>query len=521
MKGVGHHGFRLRPLFFLCAFVVSYLLFFHRLADRDLWSSHEARAAMDAESVLNGDWRLPHLNDGRTELQKPPLYYWLVALTALLRGGTVDAWAVRLPAAISALGCVALLIWFGRRVGRPATGLLAAAILATAIHLPWLARIGRIDMPLTFAVTAACLAFYIAQRSGAGRGSSQFGRRFLLVVGYVAVSAAILLKGPIGAVLPGVVLFTHRLVTGRTPHSALRTPNSLWWGVPLVLILTLPWYLWANGVTGGEFFRVFLWHHNIERGMGGSTLSSHFWWLYLPYFAGDFLPWTPLLIAAVVVAWRRGWLRSDPVARFGLVWLVAVVAVLSCASFKRADYLLPAYPGAALFLACTVSRLADEWKAVPKHLLNLRLVIIALCLAVVIGWTVRVECVLPAGEPFRDYRRFAAEIRKIAPTPAPVVFFQTEAHALAFHVGRPLAIIVEWQELQSRIAAGQVDLIVMPPERVAECPARLSGVRLCELLKNTDLSGGQHERPLVLMRAELESIACPTFPCCRPSPTSP
>src|SRR5260370_5346351 len=86
-----------------------YLLFFHRLADRDLWSSHEARAAMDAESILDGDWRLPHLNDGRTELQKPPLYYWLVALTARLRGSTVDACAVRLPPAVSALCCVALL----------------------------------------------------------------------------------------------------------------------------------------------------------------------------------------------------------------------------------------------------------------------------------------------------------------------------------------------------------------------------------------------------------------------------
>ena len=86
----------------LCAIPAIFLLFFHRLADRDLWSSHEARAAMDAESVLGGDWDLPHLNDGRAEMQKPPLYYWLVALTARLRGGTVDAWAVRLPATLSA-----------------------------------------------------------------------------------------------------------------------------------------------------------------------------------------------------------------------------------------------------------------------------------------------------------------------------------------------------------------------------------------------------------------------------------
>src|SRR5258707_10522226 len=60
---------------------LSGFLFFYHLAERDLWSSHEARAAQDAQSVLDDhQWGLPRLFDGRLELQKPPLYYWLVAL---------------------------------------------------------------------------------------------------------------------------------------------------------------------------------------------------------------------------------------------------------------------------------------------------------------------------------------------------------------------------------------------------------------------------------------------------------
>ena len=206
----------------LAVSVLLYFLFFHRLADRDLWSSHEARAGMDAESILRGDWDMPHRNDGQAELQKPPLYYWLVALTARLRGGPVDAWAVRLPAALSALGCVVLLAWFGWRIGRPGAGLLAAAILATAIHFPWLARIGRIDMPLTFAVSVACVAFYSSSEFGVR--SSGFKTTCTLVVGYVAVAAAILLKGPIGAVLPAVDAVRESADWQlRTPHTELRT----------------------------------------------------------------------------------------------------------------------------------------------------------------------------------------------------------------------------------------------------------------------------------------------------------
>ena len=511
----------------ILGFVALYFLFFHRLADRDLWSSHEARAAMDAESILAGDWGLPHLHDGRAELQKPPLYYWLVALTAQLRGGAVDAWAVRLPAALSALGCVVLLTWFGRRIGRPGAGLLAAAILATAIHFPWLARIGRIDMPLTFTVSVACIAFYLpnstcglAETLAKPQAAQTTPSTSLLFIGYLAVAAGILLKGPIGVVLPVVVLLTNRLTSPRTPHSALRTPHSLWWGVPLVLALTVPWFLWANAASDGAFFHEFFWHHNVERGLGGSTLHSHVWYLYLLFFANDFLPWTPLLLVSAVIAWRRGWLRTDSDARFGFTWLTAIIGVLSCASFKRADYLLPAYPGAALFLACIVIRLAEQWKETSQRLSILRIGMGFLVAAVVVAWIVRVEFGLPAEEPFRDYRRFAQAVREVAPSPGSIVFFQTEAHALAFHVGRPLSVVVQWEELQAKLTANEAAVVVMPPESAEQWPNHLRGVRLRELLKNTDLNGGRHERPLILLRAELESTACPTSQSCRRSPTS-
>src|SRR5439155_5982128 len=114
--------------------VVCLILFFTHLGDRDLASSHEARAGQDAQAMLNsGQWDLPRLFDGRVEMQKPPLFYWLVALLGLLNG-EVDAWCVRLPAALSALGCVLLMFVWGMLRGRPLAGFLAAVMLATALH---------------------------------------------------------------------------------------------------------------------------------------------------------------------------------------------------------------------------------------------------------------------------------------------------------------------------------------------------------------------------------------------------
>src|SRR5205085_2465634 len=100
-----------------------YVLFFHGLGDRELWSSHEARAAQDARYILDGgDWRLPRLLDGRPELQKPPLYYWFTAIAGWCRGG-VDEIAVRLPSACGALLTALALYVFLSQQGRPRAGL--------------------------------------------------------------------------------------------------------------------------------------------------------------------------------------------------------------------------------------------------------------------------------------------------------------------------------------------------------------------------------------------------------------
>ncbi len=509
----------------LCVFVVNYLLFFHRLADRDLWSSHEARAGMDAQTVLDdGAWGLPHLFSGEPELQKPPLYYWLAAAIAWLRGGAVDAWAVRLPAAGSAVLAVLLLVAFGRARGRFLAGATAAVVLATAMHFTWLARIGRIDMPLCLTVSVAVGAMYCARCAGVASGEWRVSRKekadfsFLatrhsplatLFLAYLAVAAGVLLKGPIGAVLPAAAVAAHRLVEGELPppwrrRAWLRLIHELglWWGVPLVLALTLPWFIWADLATHGDFFRVFILRHNLERGLGDGTLRSYPFWYYGPQFVSDFLPWSVLLPVAGWVCWRRGAWRTDPEVRFGLAWFAAVMLVLSCASFKRGDYLLPAYPGAALFLGCIFSNEERRWRETGPRAAWAALCLLPCLLAVgmTAGWLVRVERGLPAEEPYRDYTRFAAEVRREAPPPQEVLFFRTEAHALAFHVGRPLAVLVEWKDLGDRIAGSGTRYVVMPPNVADEAPQALPHLRFEKVLENTDLSGGAHERPLVLLR---------------------
>src|SRR5262249_40186280 len=147
---------------------------------------------------------------------------------------------------------------------------------ATAQHYTWLSRVGRIDMPLTLAVSGTLCAYYA---SYVRRRETNVWSWPCMLLAYVGAAAAVLLKGPIGFVLPAVVIAAHLLVErlvlpARSASEGSLRPSwlnllhqlGLWWGLPLVIALTAPLFWWLNAQTNGAFGRVFFWYHNFERG---------------------------------------------------------------------------------------------------------------------------------------------------------------------------------------------------------------------------------------------------------------
>lgn len=525
------------------------LLFGYRLGERDLWSSHEGRAGQNARAIVEeGCWGLPHLCDFRAELQKPPLYYWLVALVSHVRGGVVDALSVRVPAALAGVLVVLLtcgLLWNG---GRWRAGLLAAFTLATMVHFTALARTGRIDMPLAGSVSCCLVTYYLGwQRTLDGKRAWPC---WLLAA--FSCAAAILLKGPIGIVLPAAVVGLHLLFESVLARrlSYLREPQSdsgargalalgiatglssggsrprlksksasvgdsrsglvatscvdtrrairqallaLLWLLPVILLLALPWFLWANHRTGGALWETFFLYHNVERAFGaGAELRSYPFWYYLPRLAIDLLPWSLLLPVALWQLVRQRSFRRDADARFGLVWLLAMLLALSCAGFKRADYLLPLYPGVALILGCWL----DDWLG-RRDVRPVRLAVATFLLAgcFLAGWGYYAAQVLPAAEPSRDRQAFARVIRQHAPKPGLVIFFRCEDHALAFHVGGPINTILEWENIDTWAGRPGTHYIVMPPDCARLWQDHVRQGRLEVVADNLP-----HDEPLILLR---------------------
>jgi 4-amino-4-deoxy-L-arabinose transferase-like glycosyltransferase len=489
----------------LLLIALTLLLFFFQLGARDLVSSHEARAAQNAQQMLDtGEWGLPTLFDGQRDLQKPPGFYWLVATTGHLNGGHVAPWVARFPAALGALVAVLLVYAFLRREGFTTGALVAAVALATANHFIAIGRTARIDVPLTCAVAVALVSFYrsVGERRGvsppvdsdtsAPAGLRRAARWWLLSAS--AAGFAILLKGPIALALIGPVAVAFLVVERmKLPFSAALI------GVGGVVLVAGPWFVWANHATGGEFVRVFFWHHNVARFTGESdALASHPWWFYGPRFALAFLPWTLLLAPLAWWAVRAGVWRESRPFRFGVVWLVVMVAVLSAARFKRADYLLPAIPGAAIALGCAAERwLASRTKPRSVTLAKWAFGVLLGCgLAV---WPVMWFVVEPAEAAKQDKRPFAAAIRAHAPVPQTILLFRAESHLLAYHLGSPLHTLVEWGELRDTLTAPGPHTVVMPPEFVADAE-RITGRKLVPVAALADFTRVPPPRPLVCLR---------------------
>src|SRR5216110_2282435 len=70
-----------------------------------LYEPHEAQYASGGSAMVQrGDWVTPYIN-GERELNKPPLFYWLIASSFLLlsRAGFSSEFVARLPSALIAV----------------------------------------------------------------------------------------------------------------------------------------------------------------------------------------------------------------------------------------------------------------------------------------------------------------------------------------------------------------------------------------------------------------------------------
>jgi hypothetical protein len=196
----------------------------------------------------------------------------------------------------------------------------------------------RVDMVFTACVTASIAGFFFWQRDGRNGG-----RR----LAYLAAACAVLAKGPVGAVLPGIVIVSFLVVERR--FAAIWQFIS-WPLIVLALAIDLGWYALAYRIGGSEFLAWQIMHENVDQLLGTHGFESNKTTLsMLGWIPTRTFPWNLALVWMLVRRLRGE--RQDSTGRFLAVWWAAITAFFFLVNVKRAVYLLPTYPAIALLAA--------------------------------------------------------------------------------------------------------------------------------------------------------------------------
>ncbi|MDY7015634.1 MAG: glycosyltransferase family 39 protein, partial [Cyanobacteriota bacterium] len=353
---------------------VNGLTFLWHLGSTGLVDETEPLFAEAARQMLEtGDWITPYFN-GETRFDKPPLIYWLMAIAYRLIG--TNEWAVRLPSALAAIALVVFgfftLLQFGfphpkaansPHLKSPQTlkslwfsAWIGSALMALNLQTIVWARTGVSDMLLSGCMGCALFCFFwgYATSDTHLQGHKIIPNRWYLAF-YILVALAVLAKGPVGAVIPGLTILGFLVYIGKF-WEVIREMKVVLGGL-LFLILALPWYILVTSSNGQAYIDSFFGYHNIERFTQVVNGHGAPWYFYFLVVLVGFLPWSvylPLAIARLRFWQRSRWQQQPRTAHFSifaLCWFVAIFAFFTAAVTKLPSYTLPLIPAAAILVA--------------------------------------------------------------------------------------------------------------------------------------------------------------------------
>ncbi len=298
---------------------------------------------------------VPLLN-GHSYSHKPPFLFWLINVDWLIFG--VNEKTLRIiPILFSMLNIIlvyktALLLWNDKKIAEYASLVLSSIL----VYLIWSSLI-MFDVILTFWIMAGMYGIFAAY-------THSNNTKFWILIG-IAIGGGLLTKGPVIFVhiLPVCILsflwIPKREYTAKWHKGIL---VSLLIGVAILFVWLIPAIL-----TGGESYRqAILWGQTVNRVVSSFAHQRPIWW-YLPLIPIILLPW--ILFKPM---WHWHWrnfraITQDKGMCFLLVWIFSAFIIHSLISCKQVHYLIPLLPGVSLIIAKHLALNSKKGKSARLH----------------------------------------------------------------------------------------------------------------------------------------------------------
>lgn len=317
------------------------------LGIRDPWPADEPRfAALARDMALSHEWLFPRVG-GDLYQDKPPLFFWLLAICYTLTGSVKASFLI--PSFLAAGGILFLIYDFGRRSVSREAGLAAALITVCTLQFLMVTRGAQIDGTLCFLTTFSLYALLRHCLLGPA-----WGWYFL---GGFAAGLGIFTKGV--GFLPILLLIPYFALRA-TRWQGLATIDAgkggwRWWLAPLAMLLAVSlWFvpmLIAVATSGSAEYAAYRDEILFKQTVGRYAAAWHHvkpWYYFIvEVIPALWLPWS-LLLFWLVPRFKTAFHERNARVWLPLFWLLIVLIFFSASPGKRGVYLLPALPALAL-----------------------------------------------------------------------------------------------------------------------------------------------------------------------------
>jgi 4-amino-4-deoxy-L-arabinose transferase-like glycosyltransferase len=332
------------------------------LGMRDPWPADEPRFAVLARDMaLSHEWLFPRVG-GDLYQDKPPLYFWLLALCYTIFGSVKASFLI--PSFLAAGGILFLIYDFGRRTAGREAGLAAALITVCTLQFVTVTRGAQIDATLCFLTTLSLYSLLRHLLLGPAWG--------WYVVGGFAAGLGVFTKGV--GFLPVLLLIPY-LALRATHWQGLAVVEAgkfgwRWWLAPLAMLLAIslwfvPMLLAASGSAEYAAYRdEILFKQTVGRYAAAWHHVKPWYYFLVEVIPALWLPWS-LLLLWLVPRFKAAFHERNAQVWLPLLWLLVVVLFFSWSPGKRGIYVFPALPALAIasmpFLASVLSRRGVRW----------------------------------------------------------------------------------------------------------------------------------------------------------------
>ena len=303
----------------------------------------------------SGDWLTPKVN-GILRFDKPPFYYWLMAIFYSIPANEIwdelGSLSARIPSALSTLFLMIMIadtIFCSTENSKDKIkpSLIASlSFLLSPLIIIW-SRTAVSDSLLCATLGACLLSFW-------RRISSNDDQICITPWFYLAI--AVLTKGPFVLLIVCMTLLTF-LLTHKNWKKLFLKLNPIK-GIFVTIFISSPWYLIQLFSNGKVFWDSFFGYHNLQRYTSVVNNHAEPWWFYLYMLILASLPFSIFLIHGIVETFKELIIKIENRSEttnnlyiFSLCWLISILLFFTISATKLPSYWIPAIPAASILIS--------------------------------------------------------------------------------------------------------------------------------------------------------------------------